>query len=101
MVTMEQFQIGFHSRSKMQSMIMELQAAVSSLCHTIDFWACSSEELRDLPMSQNDETLNQFLMKIFDFCYLSLSPDDVLLQMVIEEIFMQKWSRWSLFVMPK
>jgi hypothetical protein len=58
MVIMEQFQIGFCLRSKMQIMIVELQATVSFLFYTTKtFMPIISEELKDLPMPPNNENL--------------------------------------------
>jgi hypothetical protein len=49
----------------MQSMIVELQAAMSFLSHTTETFAPPiSEEFGDLPMSPNDETWNQCGVKI-------------------------------------
>jgi hypothetical protein len=87
MVTMIQFQIGFHSKSKMQSMFVELQATLSSLFHTTEtFVHTIIEELRVLPILTNDENLEPMHDEDNISCYLSLSSYNTFLQMVVDEL---------------
>jgi hypothetical protein len=77
--------------SKTQSIIVELQATISFISHATEtFVPTITKKLKNIPMPPNDKYLEPMRNEDIVSHYSSLSLNDALLQMVVEELFVQK-----------
>jgi hypothetical protein len=75
-------------------MIVELQATMPCLSNTTEnFVPTIIEELKNLLMLLNDGYMEPVHNEDIVFLNSTLSPHDVLLQMVTKELFVRKWIR--------